>query len=224
MKLTWIGQGGVLFDFDGIKVMVDPYLSNSVAKINPRNHRRIPVKPELFDVKPDILVLTHHHLDHTDPETLEQIFKKHHGICVLASKNAWECVREYGGENCYICFNRGSVWTEKGIRFEAVKAEHSDEAAIGVVITYQERHFYIAGDTLYNKDIFADLPKEVEIAFLPINGVGNNMNMTDAAMFAREIGAKSIVPVHYGMFDNINPENFPCKNRMIMKVYEEVVL
>lgn len=224
MKLTWIGQGGLLFDFDGISVMVDPYFSNSVAKINPRNHRRIPVKRELFDVKPDVLVLTHYHLDHTDPETLEQIFKKHHGICVLASKNAWECVRQYEGENCYICFNRGSVWTEKGIRFEAVKAEHSDEAAIGVVITYQKRHFYIAGDTLYNKEIFADLPKDVEIAFLPINGVGNNMNMADAAMFAHEIGAKSIVPVHYGMFDNINPEDFPCENRMILNVYEENVL
>ena len=224
MKLTWIGQGGLLFDFDGITVMVDPYLSNSVAKINPKNYRRIPVKEELFDIKPDVLVLTHQHLDHTDPETLEQIFKKHHGICVLASKNAWECVRQYEGENCYICFNRGSVWTEKGIRFEAVKAEHSDEAAIGVVITYQERHFYIAGDTLYNKDIFVDLPKEMEMAFLPINGVGNNMNMTDAAMFAYKIGAKKIVPVHYGMFDTINPENFPCKNRMILNVYEENVL
>lgn len=224
MKLTWIGQGGLLFDFNGITVMVDPYLSNSVAKINPRNSRRVPVKEELFDIKPDILVLTHQHLDHTDPETLEQIFEKHHGICVLASKNAWECVRQYEGENCYICFNRGSVWTEKGIRFEAVKAEHSDEAAIGVVITYQERHFYIAGDTLYNKDIFVDLPKEVEIAFLPINGVGNNMNMTDATLFAHEIGAKKIVPVHYGMFDTINPENFPCKNRLILNVYEENVL
>ena len=32
MKLMWLGQNGLLFDFDGIKIMIDPYLSDSLAK------------------------------------------------------------------------------------------------------------------------------------------------------------------------------------------------
>ena len=222
MKITWIGQAGILFDFDGTTVIVDLYLSNSVFKVNPQNDRRIPVKEDLFEIRPDILVLTHNHLDHTDPETLEKIFERHSGISVLASKNAWDTVRQYGGHNNYVCFNRGTVWTEKGIRFEAVKAEHSDASAIGVLLTYQGQCFYITGDTLFNRDIFRDLPQKIDVVFLPINGVGNNMNMMDAAEFAKKIGAKKVVPIHFGMFDNINPQTFDCENCIIPEIYEEI--
>lgn len=222
MKITWIGQAGLLFDFNGTKIMVDPYFSNSVFKVNPKNNRRIPVKEELFEVRPDVLVLTHDHLDHTDPETLEKLLAMHSEITVLASKNAWETVRRYGKNHNYVNFNRGTVWTENGIRFEAVRAEHSDDHAIGVLITYQEHCFYVTGDTLYNKDIFQELPQEIEVVFLPINGVGNNMNMTDAVAFAKETGAKKVVPLHFGMFDTINPGDFNCEGRIIPRIYEEI--
>ena len=66
MKCTWIGQAGLLFDFDGVKIMIDPYLSDSVAAVNPANKRRMPVDETLWDIRPDVLILTHDHLDHTD--------------------------------------------------------------------------------------------------------------------------------------------------------------
>ena len=33
MQITWIGQAGLLFDMGDKKILIDPYLSNSVAKI-----------------------------------------------------------------------------------------------------------------------------------------------------------------------------------------------
>ena len=72
MTVTWLGQGGLYFDFDGVKVIIDPYLSNSVYKIQPQNNRRVEVDERFLKIKPDVLVLTHNHLDHTDPETLER--------------------------------------------------------------------------------------------------------------------------------------------------------
>ncbi len=37
MKITWLGQAGLLFfESNGIKLIVDPYLSDSVEKINPK--------------------------------------------------------------------------------------------------------------------------------------------------------------------------------------------
>lgn len=60
--------------------------------------------------------------------------------------------------------------------------------------------------------------------FLPINGVGNNMNFADAALFAQKVGARKTVPIHFGMFDEINPEKFQCKNRVIPRIYEEIDL
>lgn len=224
MKITFLGQAGLLFEFDGVRVMVDPYLSNSVEKVEPKNYRRQPINESCFDIKPDILILTHNHLDHTDPETLEKLFLRHGGICVLASYNAWQTVRKFGGDNNYIMFNRGTVWTEKGIKFEAVYAEHSDDKAVGVIISYGGRNYYITGDTLYNKRVINDINIPVDVVFLPINGVGNNMNMTDAAHFAEEIKAKTAVPIHFGMFDSLNADDFNFKNRVIPEIYKEIKL
>ena len=71
MKVTLITQGGLLFENDRIKILVDPYLSDSVGSLDERKHRRIPVDESLFDVQPDVILITHNHLDHLDPETLE---------------------------------------------------------------------------------------------------------------------------------------------------------
>lgn len=222
MKVILLGQAGLLFDLDGVRVMVDPYLSNSVERLEPKNYRRQPIDESFFDIKPDIIVLTHNHLDHTDPETLKKLFSRHNGICVLASGNAWQTVRKFGGDNNYIMFNRGTVWTEKGIRFEAIHAEHSDDKAVGVIISYDGKNYYITGDTLYNKKVIKDINVPIDVVFLPINGVGNNMNMTDAAQFAREIKAKTAVPVHFGMFDSINAGKFNFKNKVIPEIYKEI--
>ena len=224
MKITFLGQAGLLFEFNGVRVMVDPYLSNSVEKVEPKNYRRLPIDESYFDIKPDILILTHNHLDHTDPETLKKLFSRHNGICVLASGNAWQTARKFGGDNNYIMFNRGTVWTEKGIKFEAVYAEHSDDKAVGVIISYGGRKYYITGDTLYNKKVIKDINIPIDVVFLPINGVGNNMNMTDAAHFAEEIKAKTAVPIHFGMFDSLNAGNFGFKNRVIPEIYKEIKL
>lgn len=222
MKVILLGQAGLLFDLDGVRVMVDPYLSNIVERLEPKNYRRQPIDESFFDIKPDILVLTHNHLDHTDPETLKKLFSRHNGICVLASGNAWQTVRKFGGDNNYIMFNRGTVWTEKGIRFEAIHAEHSDDKAVGVIISCDGKNYYITGDTLYNKKVIKDINVPIDVVFLPINGVGNNMNMTDAAQFAREIKAKTAVPVHFGMFDSINAGKFNFKNKVIPEIYKEI--
>ena len=74
------------------------------------------------------------------------------------------------------------------------------------------------------QEIFADLPQNIDVVFLPINGVGNNMNMVDAAAFAKKIGAKVVVPVHVGMFDEIDPATFPLENKVVPQLYKEIAL
>ena len=189
MKITWLGQAGLLFEADGKKIMIDPYLSNSCGKLNPASNRRVPVDESFLEMKPDIIILTHDHLDHTDPETLEHYLCGDECVLVLASYNAWQKARTIGSGNNYVSFNRHTQWTEGNLKFTAVKADHSDLCAIGVIIDDGEKKYYVTGDTLYNTDIFEDLPDDIEAVFLPVNGVGNNLNMVDALRFAKECGA-----------------------------------
>lgn len=223
MSVTWLGQGGLLFDFDGTIVIVDPYLSDSVEKIEPHNKRRIGVDDRFFKVKPDVIVLTHNHLDHTDPETLKHYLGTNTSVTVLASHNAWKNVRAtFGGvKNNYVSFNNGTIWSEKGIVFEAVYAEHSDDYAIGVIISYGGKNYYVTGDTLYNKKVLNCLPQKIDYVFLPVNGRGNNMNMVDGKRFCESLGAVA-VPIHCGLFDDIDLNAFEYENKIIPKFYKKI--
>lgn len=224
MKVTYLGQAGLLFEKNGFKIMIDPYLSDSVEKINPKNYRRVPVDESFFKIKPDVMIFTHNHLDHYDPETVSHFIDENSNITVLAPKSVWDEVHKIGGNNNYILFNRHTEWSENGIKFTAVKAEHSDITPIGVIIDDGERKYYVTGDTLYNEEIFGDIPSDIYALFLPVNGVGNNMNMTDAARFAKRINAERTVPIHIGMFDEITADEFDCKNKIIANIYKEITL
>ena len=222
MKITWLGQAGLLFEKNGFKIMVDPYLSDCVKKVEPKNYRRVPVNEDLFDISPDVMVFTHNHLDHYDPETAPRFINENTCVTVLAPSPVWTEARNLGGSNNYVQFNRHTTWTESGIQFTAVKAEHSDLCAIGVIIDDGEKKYYITGDTLYNEDIFSDVPDDIFALFLPVNGVGNNMNMTDATAFAKRINPRFAVPIHFGLFDELNPEDVKYGSKIIPKIYEEV--
>lgn len=224
MKVTFLGQAGLLFDFDGLRVMVDPYFSNSVGKLRPEKNRRQKAEMSFLEKKPDVLILTHDHLDHADPETLEILLKKRSGICVLAGRNAWETALQFGGDHNYVCFTPGCIWTEGSVSFEAVLAAHSDPEAIGVLIRYNGKVYYITGDTLRSRRVTESLGCQPDVVFLPINGVGNNMNMADAAAFAKEISARKAVPLHFGMFDDLDPEGFIFENRVIPELWKEISL
>ena len=224
MKIIWLGQAGLLFEKEGFKIMIDPYLSNSVEKVNPKNFRRVAVEERFFEVKPDVMIFTHNHLDHYDPDTVKHLINENSNMLVLAPKSVWDEVRKISGNNNYVLFNRHTSWTENGIRFTAVKAEHSDITPIGVIIEDGVKKYYITGDTLYNEEIFEDIPKGIYALFLPINGVGNNMNMTDAVRFSERVNAEKTVPIHFGMFDELTAEDFSCENKVIPEIYKEILL
>lgn len=222
MKITWLGQAGFLFETEKICIMIDPYLSNSVEKRNPQSYRRVPVNEALFALKPDVMIFTHNHLDHYDPETVSRYISTTSNVVVLAPHSVWNTVRTIGGANNYVMFNKHTSWTEGGIRFTAVSAEHSDPDAIGIIIDDGERKYYITGDTLYNEDIFDELPSDIYAAFISVNGVGNNMNMTDAKAFCERIQPVVAVPVHCGLLDDIDMNEFVYEKKIVPKIYQEI--
>ena len=228
MKVTWLGQAGLLFEWEDCTLLVDPYLSDSVEKIQPNHYRRVPVDTRLWELRPDVLICTHNHLDHTDPETLAHYLQREEPVTVLAPRSSWNEVRKFGGVHNYVQFNRHTQWTQQRqrgeLRFEAVRAEHSDPDAIGVVVYDGAHRYYITGDTLYNREIFDDLPAPIDLLFLPINGVGNNMNLQDAQRFALMAGAREVIPIHFGMFDQLDPRGQVPDNWVVPEIYREIPL
>lgn len=227
MKVTWLGQAGLLFEKDDFKIIVDPYLSNYCFKVNPASDRRMPIDDKFLDIPVDVFAVTHNHIDHLDPETAPHYLEKENSVVFLGPFSAWDTARKAcvnNNNNNFVMFNRHTTWTEGDITFTAVKAEHSDREAIGIIIDDGEKKYYITGDTLYNEEVFEDLPDDIYAVFLPINGKGNNMNIKDAEEFAKRVNAQKVVPVHWGMMDSLDPKEFKCPNSVIPEIYKEINL
>lgn len=225
MKITWLGQAGFYLQCENQTVMIDPYLSDYCESRNPKSYRRTPKDDRFLQIKPNVLICTHDHADHYDPDTVSHFFSDNRTMTFLAPESAYKmAVASYKGQANLVRFQRHTVWTQGGVEFSAVKAEHSDPWAIGVLIREKDKTLYFSGDTLYNTDIFSDLPKEIDYAFIPVNGVGNNMNRIDAVKFADMVGAKKTVPMHVGMFDEISPLEFSHPTALYLTPYQEIVL
>src|SRR5215203_460177 len=78
--LWWLGQSGFLLQWKGKRVLIDPYLSDSLTKkylITDKPHTRMSelvLKPELLK-NISIVTSSHNHTDHLDAETLIPILK-----------------------------------------------------------------------------------------------------------------------------------------------------
>ena len=224
MKVTWLGQAGLYLQLAGVKILIDPYLSDAVGKTDPSKTRRVPADPSFFDIAPDVLAFTHDHLDHYDEETAGRYLSQKKGVTVLAPGTCWKKARAHGGDHNYVLFNQDTQWTHDGVRFTAVSAAHSDPEAIGLVLEGEGKTLYITGDTLYSSKLLQQLPQKIDVIFLPINGAGNNMNKVDAARLVAACGAAVAVPLHVGMLDDLSAEDFPCENKRALKLYEETLL
>lgn len=75
VAIWWLGQAGFVFKSDRGKVIyIDPYLSDAVERIC--GFKRLsfsPIKAE--EVETDIVICSHEHPDHLDPDAIPLIAK-----------------------------------------------------------------------------------------------------------------------------------------------------
>ena len=200
-----------------------------MAERDPKKARRIPADESFFNVKPDVILITHEHIDHCNEKTLGRFLSSaEKEITILASAGAYNKLLPLADGHNLVLVAPHTVWSEGGVTFYAVHAEHSDRSAVGFIIDDGKKTYYVSGDTLYNYDVIDDVLDLVEdgvdYAFLPINGRGNNMNAKDAADFAYEIDAKHAIPIHWGLVDDVDPEAFDFEDKVILTPYEEYSL
>ena len=229
MKILWIGQGGLLFVVGNKKIMIDPYLTNSLCKINHTLNRKAKINKKLFEVKPDVLILTNSHPDHTDMETVIKLAKKgKSNLTILSAGSVFPLLT--GNKHTMGCnnvmFEYGCEWSVEGAIIEATYAKSDDSTAFCVIITDTEsgKKYFVAEDTLYSKYVLEDIPKDIYAAFIPINGEYGSMNILDAKRFALKINPCHTVPIHFGMFDDVSPEYFDVPNLVIPEIYHLIEL
>ena len=208
LKIRWIGQSGYILSDGKKEVCIDPYLSDVVNRI--ANRPRMVDAPFLPEqLKSDIVICTHNHLDHVDIDAIPLMKKDN--MLFLAPSDAENTLLECGVVD-YKAFDKGTVVKIGGFELEAVFADHT-VPAVGVIVKHGGITMYFSGDTEYNKKLEELKEYNIDIMFICINGKLGNMNVDDAIELTKIINPKVGVPTHYGMFESNteNPENYNSK-------------
>ncbi len=199
--VRWLGQGGFLFRLGGSTLVIDPYLSDSVAKTD-KFRRIIPIPIQPRDLTCDLVVCTHDHQDHLDADTIAETNLPRYA----GPDSCLAHFRALGiGEDRLQSLNAGESISLGEARVTGVYARHTQDS-IGVLIDYQGLRLYVTGDTEYDERL-AEAGKEgVDVLFICINGRLGNMNAREAVRVASSMKCRLAVPMHYGMFAE-NTEN-----------------
>ncbi len=222
LHLWWLGQSGYLLQWRGTRVLIDPYLSDSLTKkYEAADKPHIRMSERVIDpgLLQDIRIVTssHNHTDHLDAETLIPVLKNNPGITFIIP----EANRDFVAEriNCnrdfFVGLNDGRSFTIEEFTFYGIPAKHNDIERdeqgnckfMGYVIEFGKFKIYHSGDTLWFDGMENILRSFlVDIAILPVNGneperkVAGNLNGREAAELGKAIGAKCVIPCHYDMF------------------------
>ncbi len=130
--LHWLGQAGFVLTAATTRVLVDPYLSDTLAEKyrgTATPHERMMAAPiTVGDLDPlDLVLCTHHHTDHMDPGTLAPLAALHPELrFVVPRASRAEAMRRAGvGADRLVPLDAGErVEALPGLAVEAVRAAH----------------------------------------------------------------------------------------------------
>ena len=244
LHLWWLGQSGFLLQWRGHRVVLDPYLSDSLTrkyagtdKPHVRMSERVVHPGKLEGV--EIVTSSHNHTDHLDAATLRPLMRANPAVRMLvpAANRAFAADRLEVDEERLEVLDAGEHLEIGPFRIEAVPAAHealeTDDAGrhrfLGYVIRAGGWAVYHSGDTMLYPGMEERLkPFEVDVALLPINGrapgrrVAGNLWGREAARLGKDIGARWLIPCHYDMFEfnTATTEEFEKTCREIGRGYQ----
>jgi L-ascorbate 6-phosphate lactonase len=204
LTLWWLYQSGIILKTPGGTIaVVDAYLSDSVMRTY-KQPRNVPAPLDPLEVEADVLLATHSHADHLDPDSIKP-FLGHERTLFIGPPMAVDNVAAAGvDERRTTSVRRGDVVKVNDLTVRAVQARHMvgmepTPDAVGFVLEAGGVSIYHSGDTEYDSEIISDT-RGVTASFISINGTTGNMNAHEAAMLAWLQGARLAVPFHYGLW------------------------
>jgi len=204
LQLCWLGQAGFAFrDAADQVTVVDPYLSNAVERLH--GFKRLSPAPFSAEaIRCDLLVLSHEHADHLDPDAVPVIVKNNPECRVAASSGCLPVLRDQGAPENRITVLEPDAPVKLGsVLIHPGSADHGDEAptALCFVLEFEGIRVFYTGDTALRPARFQKLIDMRPNILLPcINGGFGNMNHLDAAMLAQQCGPALAIPCHFWTF------------------------
>lgn len=208
MKVTYLGHSAFIIEGNGIKALIDPFITN-----NPH----CSTKADEF-INITHIFVTHGHSDHVGDT--EKIARKNDSLII--------CNHELGFffSNMDLKVHAMHIGGRKKFDFGTVKmtpalhgSGYMDSGDMkyggnpcGFLIEIDGKKLYHAGDTGLTMDMKLLEIENIDLALIPIGG-NFTMDAEDAVRAVEFIHPKLVIPMHYGTFPIIeaDPEKFKEK-------------
>jgi L-ascorbate 6-phosphate lactonase len=223
VQIRWLGQAGYeIIAPDGSSLMIDPYLSDDVER-ELANARVVPAPVAVEDAEPDVVVATHWHPDHLDPELARSLGRRGASTTWLGPPSNASRLRGWGiAPERVLDLARGQERTVGAFTVRAGFARHDVpgwlcEDATSVAIEVAGVRIFHSGDTEYDARALAMREHgPYDVGLFVMNGSGGCMNVYEAALMAHQFAPRIAVPCHYGLWSvagygegaTLDPEQF----------------
>jgi len=178
------------------------YLSHACFEVKDRHHtvlidpfftKENPLAPQ-YEGKPDIILITHEHFDHTDASKFKSMV-----VAPPTLKGKYkEMMTMESGDNKLI---NGVNITMIGV------SHHQSKYPAGYVFELGGIRFAHLGDTYLDG---VQRLTNIDVLFIPIGGFFT-MDMNDAVKALDIIKPKSAIPMHFNTFDQIKADPYKFK-------------
>jgi len=221
--LWFLGQAGYIIRAGGLTAAIDPYLSDSAAVGAPDFTRRFPPPFTPEEMRVDLYLITHDHLDHLDPETLRRYPHKDQTQFVAPRFAARRLIELGVPPDRIRRLDVGERWQFREVTIHAVFALPTSPDVLdttGYLLTFNNgRTIYHAADTAFTPLLLQAAPKRVEVLLVPINGKWGNLNVEQAVELTAAVEPRYVLPNHYDVMalNAENPETFRwfCRQRKL---------
>jgi L-ascorbate metabolism protein UlaG (beta-lactamase superfamily) len=208
----WLGHATLWLRIADTTVAIDPVLGNLPLY---RRYSPLPIpKEKLFA---DVILITHAHYDHYDKTSVLYLLKQNPKTIIVAPNGFWRYLKgKIDRERCFELEWWESVMVG-GLFISLVPSLHWSNRTYldmnkalwgGYVIQNADHTIYHSGDTAYGEH-FKEIQERFEIddAFLPIGAyrpeeIMKKVHISPPEAFeaATDLGAKTLIPIHYGTF------------------------
>ena len=198
-RIVYVGHATVLVDLDGVRLLTDPVLRPRLMHL-----RRFGKVDASVLRGVDAVLVSHAHFDHLDLPSLERLGRE---LPMILPRGAGALLRRRGFR-AVTELEVGEELRIGALSIRGTPAHHPPERMpfglkadpMGHLIA-GSRSVYFAGDT----ELFDGMAElgPVDVALLPVAGWGPNlgpghMGPREAAEAARDLRAKTAIPIHWG--------------------------
>ena len=214
--LTCHGHATWGLETKGTRILIDPFFTG-----NPQT------KSTPGDVSANFIILTHAHGDHYGDTVA---IAKRTGATVISNAEIVNYCQKQGVSNTH-ALHIGGGYTFPFGRVKLTVAHHGSSFPdgtyggnpAGVVLEIEGKRLYNAGDTALFSDMSLIGEAGLDVALLPI---GDNFTMgpDDAAIAAKLLRARTVIPQHYNTWPVLEQDPEAFKRRVEESTSSKVVV